>query len=368
MEIGLQSALRLAILLQAFFLLWRLRGGRYGWLLGGVLGVITLIYLQSVLAAEVWPAAGRPDIRSLTYKTLPYLIGPALWLHTLANIDPAFRLQARHGLHLLPYCLALPYSLWGAYQTPYLALEAATRDALGISSWQPFVRMVHLYTYLIGVLVLVFRHGLYGRTARVLLCWVLAMYGLYSLTQGAVSGWLRIGINLGSDLGLLALLYAVTYPQLRWPQSTPPAAEMPKAPPAAADVTPTASFTKYAKSGLRDSDKLYAQIVAYLKENKRYRNPDLGLQAVAEGLGVPANQVSQAVNEHEGSFLQVLNRLRVAEAQQLLRDPTYAHLSVLGIGLEAGFQTKSTYYAAFRRYTGQTPQAYRMCPTATAPG
>ena len=50
---------------------------------------------------------------------------------------------------------------------------------------------------------------------------------------------------------------------------------------------------------------------------------------------------------------------RVREVQARLTDPSFADWTILAIGMEAGFNAKSSFNAAFRRHTGMTPSQYR---------
>ena len=40
-------------------------------------------------------------------------------------------------------------------------------------------------------------------------------------------------------------------------------------------------------------------------------------------------------------------------------DKQYKHLTLEGIGYECGFNSKSSFYAVFKKYTQQTPSEFR---------
>jgi AraC-like DNA-binding protein len=57
------------------------------------------------------------------------------------------------------------------------------------------------------------------------------------------------------------------------------------------------------------------------------------------------------------SFHKFLNSHRIAEARQLLKADRAS--SALSIGYHVGFNSKSTFYAAFKQAVGMSPSEYR---------
>ncbi|MES9930149.1 MAG: helix-turn-helix domain-containing protein, partial [Candidatus Thiodiazotropha sp. 6PDIVS] len=71
------------------------------------------------------------------------------------------------------------------------------------------------------------------------------------------------------------------------------------------------------------------------------------------------NYLSQVINEQSGyNFFDFINRYRVDEAKRCLTTPS-GQSNVLSIALDSGFNSKSAFYTAFKRHTGQTPSQYR---------
>lgn len=119
---------------------------------------------------------------------------------------------------------------------------------------------------------------------------------------------------------------------------------------------------KYRGSGLEPerAREIARRAQALLESERAYLDPDLDLPGLAARLDVLPGHLSQSVNQALGqSFLDLVNGWRVAEAQRLLRQPASGHLTVDAIAARAGFNSRSAFYAAFRKATGTTPRAYR---------
>jgi AraC-like DNA-binding protein len=67
---------------------------------------------------------------------------------------------------------------------------------------------------------------------------------------------------------------------------------------------------------------------------------------------------TRKTNQLGKNFYDFINHYRVAEAQLLLVDPRYRHLTHLAVAEEAGFNSKATFNAVFKKQTGQTPSEY----------
>jgi len=105
---------------------------------------------------------------------------------------------------------------------------------------------------------------------------------------------------------------------------------------------------------------LVQKITALMEKEKLYQDPDLTLRQLATQLDAPVYQVSQALNEGmQKNFYDLINGYRVEEAQRLLLDPKNASFTILSIGFEAGFNSKTTFNTVFKKFTGLTPTAYR---------
>lgn len=115
------------------------------------------------------------------------------------------------------------------------------------------------------------------------------------------------------------------------------------------------------KSGLSDrTTEHFKRVLQLMEEEKLYRNPTLSMDLLAEKAELSNGYLSQIINQKEGkNFYDFVNAYRVKEVKHHLTNEKYAHYSILGIGLEAGFQSKSTFNAVFKKMTGMTPTQYK---------
>ena len=93
---------------------------------------------------------------------------------------------------------------------------------------------------------------------------------------------------------------------------------------------------------------------------KIHLNPGLSRDEVAEKLGISGGYLSQLLNSKgQRSFSDYINSYRVEEVKKMMQNPDFERYSLLSIGLEAGFNSKSTFYTSFKKETGMTPSEYK---------
>ncbi len=109
------------------------------------------------------------------------------------------------------------------------------------------------------------------------------------------------------------------------------------------------------------ADNLYFQKLERLcKEQHIYTDSTLNREKVAEKLGISAGYVSQIVNTITGdNFANYINQYRVEAVKKMMSDSEFENYTLLTMGLEAGFTSKTTFYNSFKKVTGQTPNEYK---------
>lgn len=99
-----------------------------------------------------------------------------------------------------------------------------------------------------------------------------------------------------------------------------------------------------------------------VKEQALYRDSDLTLSALAEQVGVSVHHLSETLNQLGGkNFNQFINEYRVAEVCKQLDQNSERKL--IDVALDAGFSSKSSFNAIFKKITGKTPSLYRQKST-----
>jgi AraC-like DNA-binding protein len=119
---------------------------------------------------------------------------------------------------------------------------------------------------------------------------------------------------------------------------------------------------KETKAPVQDSrfDGLASRITALMEVEKLYQETELTLHQLATKLEVPTYQVSQALNDGmKKNFYDLVNGYRVEEAKRLLLDSKNRNYTILSVGFEAGFNSKTTFNTVFKKFTGLTPTDYR---------
>lgn len=118
---------------------------------------------------------------------------------------------------------------------------------------------------------------------------------------------------------------------------------------------------KYEKTKLKVEEipGLKKKLMDFLEEEKPYLNSSLSIGELAESVDIPTYQLSQLINDQLGqSFFEMINSYRVKEVKKRFFDPQFSNLTLLGIAMECGFNSKASFNRIFKQLTNQTPTEY----------
>jgi AraC-like DNA-binding protein len=97
-----------------------------------------------------------------------------------------------------------------------------------------------------------------------------------------------------------------------------------------------------------------------MTEQELFLQQELTLKEFAAAAGLSPRETSRAINQGLGvTFIDFVNQYRVERFKQLARDRDLSHLSLFGLALESGFNSKSTFNRVFKKLTGQRPSDYQ---------
>lgn len=100
-------------------------------------------------------------------------------------------------------------------------------------------------------------------------------------------------------------------------------------------------------------------IERYINEHKCYLNPDFSLEEFVLQTKINGRKVSEILKTNTNStFVEYINSLRIEKAKKLLLDKKYNDYTIAIMGLECGFNSKSTFYRVFSKFVGKTPTDY----------
>lgn len=297
-----------------------------------------LIALQGALGLAVftgvWPQA------ALIRVVIAMLLGPALYAYFISALRPAKLNSWRWHWHLLPV-LAMGLVLWQQ--------QWSLIDGLIIASF---------FGYWLTVLWQMRRtkrehsEPSIPSPANTWLWILVALMPVNILLEIAIAFEIRAGARLTETYalaltgvifalfnGITLLLALARAPIIEWMHE----------------------LKRPEPSALSDADKrqVFERWQQLVEVKALYRTEaSMTVTRAARLLGVPARQLSQAINGiYGGSFSQYLNDVRVTKAKALLL--SHPNMSVTEVYMQAGFSTKSQFHREFSRVAGATPSAFR---------
>ncbi|WP_299109230.1 helix-turn-helix domain-containing protein [uncultured Tenacibaculum sp.] len=98
----------------------------------------------------------------------------------------------------------------------------------------------------------------------------------------------------------------------------------------------------------------------YIRKNNKFLESKYTLQNLSFDTDLSSSTLSVIINNVAGkTFTDYLNEMRIEQAKSLLLAPEFSNYTITSIGLESGFNSKSTFYTVFKKHTGITPFEFK---------
>lgn len=338
-----------SIFLLAFILLSNVTGinaAANRWM--GVFYLFTGFAMLGAIAGQTNAGSQWPFLVPVMESTR-FAMAPALYFAILHYTSVRYCFRKNDLLHFIPALLFLPV-LFGAsrYLPPWMGMVVG----LGIK--------LQIILYWISGFLRLKKHQQHianftANTGPSDLSW---LKNLLLLTGIMIINWLlssffrqATGTSL-SYIIYLAAIYLSCYYALKQGNIFPP-------------LTPLESFsadTGAAQPRLHENETaaMKEQLDKLMQDEKLYTDQELSLPQLAEKLDLSLHELSWLLNKEIGkNFYQYINHFRVEQAKELLQSPSHLHLSILAIGFDAGFNSKTTFNSTFKKMVGMTPREFR---------
>ncbi len=306
-----------------------------------------------------------------------FLIGPLTYFYALSLLRPNFRFHwKKHWIHLVPSFLQLIFRIPFFLQSNAYKLQDTAWSFHQLEKWEIPAKEIWYfpeYNFLVGfwldvvtftiiisyhayVIWLIHQHvkkrqeslwNVSDRSLR-LLVRILAFFSafllvavLFSFTSEDDTGDIYIALSCSFVFYNLSF-YLMTH----WQE---PMAER-------------GQKKKYERSVLDEglTQDIQQKLENCIHTTKPYLNSELTLPQLADQLKVSVHHLSQVINEQYGlNFSDFINQHRTEEMKTRLIDNRYQHFKIEQIAFDTGFNSKSTFQAAFKKFTGLTPSEYR---------
>src|SRR5690625_2049270 len=317
------------------------------------------------------------------------LYGPLLYLYVETMRDGRLTLDQNEYLHFIPFFLLVLYML-PFYMEPgwtkitFLANPNNIENPYDLNMIN-HLKIIHVLLYIADVIYMINSYrkkikNTFSNIEKIKLNWLQYFIGGAVLVAGigAVINFLptsRPNIIIGMGKGIynnITLLsttlfvYGIGYMGLYQPEVF--ARQMEKN--TSGNIQRNSNRAvegdeqreQYQKSGLdkREAQQYAEKLYKIMEDKKMYRDSDLTLSDLAEQLGISSHNLTEIINRYIGkNFYDFVNGYRIEEVKRTISDPGSNDLTLLAVGLNAGFNSKSTFNAVFKKQTGVTPSQFR---------
>ncbi len=298
--------------------------------------------------------------------SLPYLYGPAIYIYVYLLSRSKEQIPRKLFYHFLPFLLIQVYGIFFVY----FESNEFKLNLTNFNFTQPFMVdligdliPLHGVTYTIMTIIEGRKYNKrikinFSDIEKINLNWIMHfIYGTAVVWAVVVISYAlnfifghEFQANILIYIFISFLLYSLGIKSLRQPEVVMVEKELPD------------EASSYEKSGLTDekAESINNTLIEFIEREKPHLNNKLSLSDLASAINISNHNLSEVINKkRQQNFYDFINSFRVEEVKRLIKDDKKMNYSILALGYEAGFSSKSAFYTAFRKFTNQTPAQFR---------
>jgi AraC-like DNA-binding protein len=320
------------------------------------LGLITRVVTLEIL--NIWGM--RVSYHSLK-TAFPYwlfgsylIIPPALWLFVKSNTQPIFHLKPKSFILFVPALVEITIEFLSFYFYKLLAVNFHLTEN---QFWFTFTEILPVISM---VMVLVFfakelnklkiKQKQLPKTKNNSF-YFFKLYTFFVFFSLLTLFWLlatlfNFKVYYIIEIGLITFLFLLGYIGIFQPSFF----DVPKV------LTVDTLSQKFSHF---DDKKELKRLKALFEDEKIFTKQKLALKDVAIQLNLPERYVSRLINLHlNSSFITYVNSFRVTYALKQIKNPSERNKTLLGIAMDSGFNSKSSFNKVFKSMTGKKPSDF----------
>lgn len=291
------------------------------------------------------------------------LIGPLVYLFVLAHTNRGFRFNYTYAWHFAPFAVYAVYHLVIFFQGRDFVFH--WMDAVDLPYVNPVYQLLTLGSMGAYLFVSVRHYQRYQRWVETEYAnpdvlrypWITRFLWAIALTILATC-LLRLVETFQYDFDFLQAWFTATMVAI-CTYYISIAGFMSARPPLAASLDVMSAETSEGRLSDQDLQRELNRLLAWMESNRAYLDPDLSLGGVAKALGLSRELVSAVINSGQGkNFRSFVNAYRVNAFKEAIAAGQAKELTLFGLALECGFNSKATFNRVFKQIEGITPNMY----------
>jgi len=297
------------------------------------------------------------------FSFISLTFGPFLYIYVKKLLTGNGELYKADIIHFLPYLILTIIHLVFFTNRPMKGGGLMFDDAFVVFSFIKIsALLVSLLYYSFRVINIILKHqknlpDTYSySSSKITLTWIKYISFVFIFTYYSLIIFFLIDLNIGFEFsshyipafGLTLISFSLSYYGLVQPSLELDVAQ------------PADSYEKGGKPTAEDMKYSLEKLIEEIKKKHIFLNPELTIQELSDQVNIPRIYMTKMINEGlNKNFFTFINEFRVEEARKRLADPDFFQETVLSIGLDSGFNSKSSFNALFKQNTGMTPSEYR---------